>query len=118
MIPFRLPGCNEFIDANRTGYQLASKLKRETEASIIPFLRTLPRFEDAITVEFHWIEENKRRDFDNIAFAKKFIFDALQKAGKIKNDSWKYVKGFSDHFEVGEQSKVILIIKVVKDDTK
>ena len=111
VIPFRLPGCNEFLDANRTGYQIAAKLKRETEASIIPFLRKLPKFENAITVEFHWIEENKRRDFDNIAFAKKFIFDALQKAGKIKNDSWRYVKSFSDHFEVGEQSKVILIIK-------
>ena len=74
----------------------------------------LPKFEDAITVEFTWVEENKRRDFDNIAFAKKFIFDALQKAGKIKNDSWKYVRGFSDSFRVEEKAKVILAVKVVK----
>ena len=111
VIPFRLPGLNEYINVNRTNRNQAAQFKREVEASIIPFLRKLPRFEDAITVEFHWIEENKRRDFDNIAFAKKFIFDALQKAGKIKNDSWRYVKSFSDHFEVGEKAKVILIIR-------
>jgi Holliday junction resolvase RusA-like endonuclease len=47
-------------------------------------------------VRFEWHEKTKRRDADNIAFAKKFILDALVKMGVLPNDSRKYVKGFYD----------------------
>ena len=51
-----------------------------------------------VHITFVWHEPNKRRDKDNVAFAKKFILDALQKAGRLKNDNNKYVKGFTDKF--------------------
>jgi len=53
-----------------------------------------------VTAKFTWYEENRRRDKDNIAFAKKFIFDGLVKAGVLKGDGWDYVAGFSDDFKV------------------
>lgn len=47
-------------------------------------------------VRFEWHESTKKRDADNIAFAKKFILDALVNMRVLPNDSRKYVKGFYD----------------------
>ena len=47
-------------------------------------------------VRFEWHEKTKKRDYDNIAFAKKFILDALVKNGVLVDDSRKYVKGGYD----------------------
>ena len=43
---------------------------------------------DKAKIVFRWIEPNRRRDKDNVAFAKKFILDSLQEVGIIKNDGW------------------------------
>lgn len=66
-----------------------------------------------LRIHFHWIEENKRRDLDNICFAKKFILDALVKAGKLADDNRKNVTAFIDTFEYGNESRVILDIEEV-----
>lgn len=50
----------------------------------------------AVIVRFEWHEKTKKRDADNIAFAKKFILDALVKMRVLEDDSRKYVKGFYD----------------------
>ena len=57
---------------------------------------------------FIWIEENKRRDLDNICFAKKFILDALVQAGVLQDDNRKIVTNFTDSFEYSNSSKVIV----------
>lgn len=50
---------------------------------------------------FRWFAPNRMKDPDNIAFAKKFILDAMQAAGVLPRDSWRYVGGgFADLFEV------------------
>lgn len=49
-------------------------------------------------ITFNWYEKTKRRDKDNIAFSKKFILDAMQKAKIIKNDNNNYILGFKDLF--------------------
>lgn len=59
-------------------------------------------------------EENKRRDLDNVCFAKKFILDSMVKTGKLKDDNRNFVKGFRDDFEYGKSSKVILEIEEIK----
>ena len=40
---------------------------------------------------------------DNIAFAKKFIQDALVKSRVLKNDGWNDIDGFSDDFRVDKK---------------
>lgn len=85
-------------------------MKRNLEKETGTYLAPLPIFDKPIRIHFHWIEENKRRDYDNIAFAKKFILDSLQKNGKLPNDNRKWVKGFSDDFEYGEKAGVIITI--------
>lgn len=72
-----------------------------------------------ITLTFTWYEENRRRDLDNIAFAKKFILDALVKNHTIAGDGWKYVRGYSDCFHVdSDNPRIEVKISEVTDDTE
>lgn len=57
-----------------------------------------------VFLRFTWIEPNARRDMDNIAFAKKFILDAIKKYGLIADDGQKYIAGFSDSFGVDKRN--------------
>lgn len=113
-IPLKLPSLNEYTSACRSNAFKGSKMKKETEDSISLFLRRVPEFEGPVFIGFHWIEKDNRRDLDNIAFAKKFILDALVKKGKLKDDGRKYVKGFRDTFEKGPETKVIVTIEEVE----
>lgn len=112
-IHLKLPSANDYIKACRTNRYVGAKLKSETEDDIMLFLSVLPRFERPVKIHFHWIEGNKRRDLDGIAFGKKFILDALVKAHKLIDDSSKYVVGFTDTFEYSKDTKVILYIEEV-----
>lgn len=47
---------------------------------------------------FEWHESSRKRDPDNIASAKKYVLDAMQKVGVIENDSQRYIRGFHDRF--------------------
>lgn len=116
-IPLKLPSLNDYVKACRGGWQGGHSMKAKTDAKIMPYLADLPRFENPIRIHWLWVEENKRRDCDNIAFGKKFILDAMQKAGKLKNDNRKFVVGFDgDDFEYGDHAKVVLTIREMKGD--
>ena len=115
-IKMKLPSANDYIDVCRTNRFKAAQFKRNVENQIALFLKRLPRFEQPIRIRFHWIEENKRRDLDNIAFAKKFILDTLVKLGKLKDDNRKCVTMFTDTFAYGDEAKVILDIREDKGD--
>ena len=60
------------------------------------------------------MESGDKRDLDNISFAKKFVLDAMQQAGRLKNDNRKYVTGFTDDFIYGERYEVRLEIEELK----
>ena len=102
IIKQKLPGLNEYINANRTNAYMGARFKAEVEETIIWAINqaraaeTLHRPEGRIIVNFEWHERTKRRDADNIASAKKFILDALVKSGVLIDDSRKYVVGFHD----------------------
>ena len=113
-INLKLPSLNEYIDACRSNVYKASKMKRDVENDIGLFISRLPVFKKPIKVHFNWIEKDMRRDLDNIAFAKKFILDALVKKGKIRDDGRKYVVGFTDTFEQGKETKVVITIEEVE----
>lgn len=71
------------------------------------------RIKNPVKVNFLWIEENGKRDLDNICFAKKFILDALVRAGVIENDNRKHIVGFIDNFEYADFSKVIVELEEI-----
>ena len=58
------------------------------------------RFDRPVIIHYRWIEPNRRRDKDNVAFAKKFIQDSLVHAGVLVNDGWNQIEGFTDDFAV------------------
>lgn len=99
-IPVRLPSFNEYTNKCRHNRYAGAKFKKETERDIMLILNITMhcRIDTPAYFTFIWHEPNKRRDKDNVASAKKYIFDAMQKAGKLVNDNNKYVKGFTDEF--------------------
>lgn len=115
-IPMKLPSLNEYIRVCRENRFKANKFKSNIEDDIGMCIGKLPRFENPVKIKFHWIEGNKRRDLDNVCFAKKFILDALVKCGKLKDDNRKCVYAFTDTFEYGDETKVILEIEEANDD--
>lgn len=111
VIDMKLPSLNDYIKVCRTNKFMASKYKKDIEDKIGMFLLKMPKYEKPIKIHFTWIEGNKKRDLDNICFAKKFILDAMQKFGKLENDNRNYVYAFTDSFEYGKETKVILEIE-------
>lgn len=107
-IPFRLPSLNEYVNECRRNKYAGAKMKKKIEDDIGWYIDKLPKFEIPVTIHFHWIEENKKRDLDNIAFAKKFILDSMVKMGKLKDDNRKCVASFTDTFGYSDESKVVM----------
>ena len=94
-----LPGLNEYINAERSNRYKAAAMKHQVESVVIAcakkYLRGV-KFEKPVRMEYRWYEPNKRRDKDNVVFAKKFIQDGLVKAGVLHGDGWKWIESFSD----------------------
>lgn len=109
-IPYKFPSFNEYVNECRKNRYAGGNMKKKIEENIGWYINKLPKFEKPIKIHFHWIEENKRRDLDNVCYAKKFILDSMVKAGKLKDDNRKCVTGFIDTFAYGKESKVILEI--------
>ena len=119
-IPGTLPGLNEYINAERGNRYQAAKLKRQTEDMIVMCIwEQMPGVEisEPVHIEYTWYEPNKRRDKDNIAFAKKFVQDALVKAGVLENDGWQEIVSFEDRFGVDKVNpRVEVIIETVEKE--
>ena len=63
-----------------------------------------------VHISITWYCKNKKKDPDNIAFAKKFILDGLVKAGVLENDGWKQIEGFTDKFEVDKKNPRVEVL--------
>ena len=114
IIDMKLPSLNDFIKVCRTNKYYANKYKAKLEQEIGLFLAKMPKWDNPIKIHFHWVEGNKKRDLDNICFAKKFILDSMVKNGKLNDDNRKYVTAFTDTFEYGNKTKVVLEIEEIK----
>ena len=113
-IPLKLPSLNEYIQACRNNKYAGAKFKANIEEDIMWYINSLPKFERPVKINFTWIEGNKKRDIDNVAFAKKFILDALVKAGKLKDDNRNCVIAFTDNFEYTKEFKIVLEIEEIE----
>lgn len=109
-IDTRLPGLNEYITAINRNKYVGNALKRDTEDLICLYISsqrsagTVRRVLNyPVSITFEWHETTKRRDLDNIASAKKFILDALQKCGILDGDGQKYVSKIDDVFFIPDE---------------
>lgn len=103
----QLPGLNEYINVERTSKYLAADMKKSVQEMIAWTAKShLPgvQIKGKVFILYRWVEPNKRRDPSNVAFAKKFIEDALVDIGVIQNDGWKHIYGFADSFSVDKDN--------------
>lgn len=101
VIKGQLPNLNDYTNACRANRFNGAKMKQDSERIIGTYIMQQladVKFKGAVKMNFRWYEPNKKRDLDNICFAKKFILDALVKNGVIKTDGWQGVAGFTDEF--------------------
>lgn len=118
VIEGQLPNLNEYTRACRGNKFMGAKMKKDAEQWISGFIMQQLKgvhFEGTVELSFRWYEPNKKRDLDNICFAKKFVLDALVSNGIIVADGWKGVKGFTDKFFVDKEfPRIEVDIKAVQ----
>lgn len=110
-IPGKLIGLNDYVDMCRRNRYGAAKAKKENQHLVCWSIKKhkILRFKNPVSIEFVWIEPNMKRDKDNIAFAKKFILDALVEMQVIPNDNWKWINNLSDRFAVNRKNPRIIV---------
>lgn len=106
----RLPSLNEYVDVCRKNPFEAARFKRMLENEIITFIRIADAepINEPCIIHIDWFEKGRKRDVDNIESAVKFILDALQGAGVLKNDSRKYVRQVSHNVIASDENGVIV----------
>lgn len=115
IIPYKFPSLNAYTLACRGNRYSGAKMKKDVQKAISNHLNKLPKLKPPIRIDFTWMERDRRRDPDNVAFGKKFILDTMVLLGKIPNDTRQFVVGFSDSFEIGKEYKVTLVVTEVGD---
>ena len=113
----RLMGLNEYTKENRINKYIGNRAKQYEQNFILWEIKSQLgnlKIDKPVIGHFTWIEENKRRDLDNISFAKKFILDALVTAGVLKDDNRKIVTNFTDNFKYEKESKVIVELEEIE----
>lgn len=112
IVPGRLPGLNEYITAERSQKYVGARMRKDAEKRIELVAKSQlrgVRFKGPVIMHYTWIEPNRKRDKDNIAFAKKFVQDALVHVGILRNDGWNHVENFTDDFSVDKKNPRIEI---------
>ncbi len=94
---------NEYINKERSNRYAAAKIKRDTTSAIRYMLLGKPKLKTPCRLNFTWLVLNQRMDLDNIAFAKKYVIDGMVSAGLIPDDGLKYIKGFTDKYEISNK---------------
>lgn len=103
----QLSNLNDYTKACRTNRYAGANMKRKNEQIIKVYIKKQLRdvhIKGKVKLSFRWYEPNKKRDLDNLCFAKKFILDALVSNGTIIADSWKCVVGFTDEFYIDKDN--------------
>ena len=111
-VPGLFPGMNEIISANRKSVFEGNRQKHAEQIRVIAAIRQArlrPVKNYPVIIEMRWAEKNYKRDPDNIAAAKKYILDALQIAGIIKNDGRNEIISFSDTFITDKRNPGVLV---------
>lgn len=70
-IPLKLPSLNVYINECRKNKFAGSTMKKQIQSDIGWYINKLPKFNKPIKIHFTWVEANKKRDIDNVAFREK-----------------------------------------------
>jgi Holliday junction resolvase RusA-like endonuclease len=112
-IDYAFTTLNEYIKIERENKFAANSVKcRETDV-VKHFCKGKKWMSYPCKITFTWHVKDKRKDLDNVAFAKKFILDGLVKAGVLKNDNLNHIIAFEDKVIFDKKEYVELEINEV-----
>lgn len=117
-IKLKLPSLNEYIASINKNRYKGNSLKKDTQNDILWFLTPKVKITVPVDIIFIWHEKDKRRDKDNVCFAKKFILDALQIAGILPNDNNRCINSLKDIFVYDKKYEVTVICMEVQNEVK
>lgn len=121
-IPGRLPGLNEYVEAERRNRFKAAKMKRDAQDWVILCVKKAMRgvhIQRPVYIRYYWHEPNRRRDKSNVSgYGRKVIEDALVEAGVLADDGWDEIEGFEDRYFLDKANpRIILEIEECLDIT-
>lgn len=113
-IPFELTDLNTYINAERTNPYKAADVKKKQTGQVCLFAKALKlKPETQYDLEIIWTTPNKMKDSDNVFFAVKFILDGVKNAGKIKDDSYKYIRNINN-IRVIDRTNTGVLVKFIE----
>lgn len=97
---------NTYINKERTNRFLASSIKRDETERVWAECKIagLKLIKEPVFIVFEWFSPDKRKDKDNISFAKKSILDGLVLAKVLKDDGYNNIIGFLDIFYIDKNN--------------
>jgi hypothetical protein len=120
-----LPGMNEMIAAAKgsRGKGLAySRMKKEWTDRVWAISKSTginkpAAFDRPVSLQFVWVERDKKRDPDNVTAARKFILDGLVNAGVLQGDGWRWINGWWDRWDVNPDRPGVGVNIIVPEPT-
>lgn len=108
----KLPTLNDYTNSNRThwGAGAAQKHNGTRAAALACKDIDIPEGKQLV-LHYDWYVSTKH-DYDNIAFGQKFVQDGMKEAGKIPDDSPKYIIGFTHDFHRIDKGKDKVIVSI------
>lgn len=117
LINHRLPSLNDYIDQCRFNKYTAATFKRGIDNLIIAEIYQQLKgvhITKPVIVHLHFVEENKKRDVDNVYSAAKYILDALVKRKVLENDNPKYVVDVKYTHEYAKKSYIVVTLQEIE----
>lgn len=115
IIDGRLPGTNELIGANRSGWKVGAGQKKSYTTYCAACIRkslhgksVIPPFR-MVDIYITFYEPNGKRDPDNIVGGLKYILDGAVASGAIPDDSQKYIRNIHSHIEVDAKNPRVVV---------
>ena len=101
VIEGELVDLNSYIDAERGHRMKAAELK-ELYTNFVRYqtMKQKPITLYPVIIQIDWYTKDKKKDPDNISFAKKFILDAFVLNKILVNDGRGQIEAFRDNFYV------------------
>ena len=118
LINEKLPSLNDYIAKLNANKYLANQFKRDTETLIGWYIKKakLKPIEFKVDIHISWHEKTARRDPDNVYSAIKYILDAMQKQGVLKDDGQRYIRNIYNEIIRSEKNMVDMSFIEVEED--
>jgi hypothetical protein len=110
-IPGEMTTLNDYIAAMGSSRYAGADIKKMETLRVKSACQDMPvitRY--PIDVDITWYRVNKKSDPDNIAFATKFLFDGMQLAGILRQDSWKHIHSIYHHFAIDKGNPGVEVV--------